>query len=84
VLAYLPQLLKTVRDTNGATAISFTTWGLFLASHVTTVLYALICLGDPLMALIFLGNALACSAILIATHLKRRSYRRALESSPAE
>ena len=84
VLAYVPQFFKAVRDTNGASAISRTTWGLFLASHVTTVFYALICIGDPLMALIFTGNAFACSAILIAAHLKRRGHRRLLGSPPAE
>ena len=84
ILAYVLQFLKAVKDTNGASAISFATWGLFLASNITTILYALICLGDPLMALIFLGNAFACSAILVATYLKRRSYRRSFAPTPAE
>jgi hypothetical protein len=63
-IAYVPQILKAARDTNGASAISYTTWLLFLASHLMTIAYAIICIGDLLMAIIFLGNALACLAIV--------------------
>ena len=83
VLAYIPQLVKAARDSNGATAISYTTWGLFAASNITTIIYALICLGDALMAIIFLGNAMACSAIVVVTYFKRRNHqaRQALDKS---
>lgn len=74
VLAYLPQILKASRDENGATAISFVTWGLFLVSHVTTVAYALVILADVVLALIFAGNALACLTILVIVALKRRRH----------
>ena len=84
MLAYVLQFLKAVHDDNGATAISFATWGLFLVSNITTVFYALICLGDPLMVLIFTANALACTAILIATRVKRRSYRQRTGMAPAD
>ena len=33
VLAYIPQLVKAARDSNGALAISYITWGLFAACH---------------------------------------------------
>ena len=72
ILAYIPQILKAAKDKNGASAISYMTWGLFLISHLTTIAYALVILGDLLMALIFLGNAIACVAILGITFLKRR------------
>ena len=74
VLAYIPQIVKTARDQNGASAISYTTWGLFFASHVTTIAYAVVCVGDPLMAVIFFGNALACLAIVAVTYMKRRNF----------
>lgn len=77
-LAYIPQIVKAARDQNGATAISYTTWGLFLFSHLTTILYAVVYLGDAIMALVFLGNALACLAIVAVTFIKRRRYRRSL------
>ncbi len=77
VLAYVPQILKASRDENGATAISFVTWGLFLLSHMTTVAYALVQLADVVMALIFLGNALACLTILVIAVTKRKRHLQA-------
>lgn len=77
VLAYLPQILKASRDENGATAISFVTWGLFLISHVTTVAYALVILADLVMALIFFGNAMACLTILLIVATKRKRHLQA-------
>ena len=74
VVAYVPQILKAARDGNGASAISFTTWSLFLISHVTTILYAVVCLADLVMAAIFLGNALACLAIILIASRKRRHF----------
>jgi hypothetical protein len=76
ILAYIPQILKAARDENGATAVSCLTWGLFLLSHLTTVAYSVVCLGDLVMAVIFFGNALACLAIVAATVLTRRRYRK--------
>lgn len=75
IIAYIPQIIKAARDTNGASAISFTTWGLFFISHLTTVIYAFICLGDALMSLLFVGNAFACLAIITTTAFKRRAQR---------
>ena len=82
ILAYIPQILKASRDGNGASAISCLTWGLFLASHLTSILYAVVCLGDLLMALIFMGNAFACMVIVAVTLSKQRAHRGG--RSPAE
>lgn len=82
IVAYIPQILKASRDGNGASAISCLTWGLFLASHLTTILYAVVCLGDLLMAAIFMGNAFACIAIVSVTLSRRRAHRR--KHNPAE
>jgi Flp pilus assembly protein TadB len=81
VLAYVPQILKTARDENGATAISFVTWGLFFLSHLTTIAYAVVHLGDLVMALIFFGNAFACLLILVIASAKRKRHQKALEKS---
>ncbi|MFW5833763.1 MAG: hypothetical protein ACOCYE_06665 [Pseudomonadota bacterium] len=76
ILAYFPQIMKAARDRNGATAISCSTWGLFLVSHLATIAYAVVVVGDAVMALIFLGNAFACFAIVGVTLLKRRAHAR--------
>ena len=82
IFAYVPQFLKVTADTNGATAISYSTWTLFFLSHLTTVAFAIFYVGDVVMALIFSGNALACSAILLATFIKRRNHAAGLKSKP--
>ena len=82
IFAYVPQLLKVTEDTNGATAISYSTWILFFLSHLTTVAFAIFYVGDVVMALIFSGNALACFAMLLATFIKRRKHAAGQKRKP--
>ena len=77
VFAYLPQILSVARDRNGATAISYATWGLFAVSNVSTVAYAVLTLEDWRMAAIFAANAACCGLILGLTALKRARLRAA-------
>jgi Flp pilus assembly pilin Flp len=81
VLAYVPQMLKFAQDENGASAVSYSTWTLFLISHLTTIAYALVCPGDLVMAFIFLANAFACLAIIAITFVKRRRYAARLRAA---
>jgi ABC-type molybdate transport system permease subunit len=81
VLAYVPQMLKAAQDENGASAVSYSTWTLFLISHLTTIAYALVCLGDLVMAFIFLGNAFACLTIIAITFVKRKRYAARLRAA---
>lgn len=83
IFAYIPQICKAATDQNGATAISFTTWGLFFLSHLTTIAYAIVQLADLVMALIFLGNAAACLSILVIAALKRKHYLKWCSEKPA-
>lgn len=71
VFAYVPQIVSVARDRNGATAISYTTWGLFALSHLSTVAYAILTLDDWRMAAVFAANAACCTIILGLTALKR-------------
>jgi hypothetical protein len=75
VFAYLPQIMAIHRDDTGAEAISCTTWWLFMASNVTTVVYAIVVLGDHSMALLFALNTAGCAAILMFTAYKRFQLR---------
>jgi hypothetical protein len=74
VVAYLPQILRAVADKNGASAISYTTWSLFLAAHLSTVAYALINHPDWGLAACFAGNAVSCATILSVARWKRRKH----------
>jgi hypothetical protein len=77
VVAYVPQILRICHDNTGAAAISCCTWSLFLVSHLTTVAYAVVVIGDSWMALVFAANA-ACSATIVALALLQRQRRRTL------
>jgi uncharacterized protein with PQ loop repeat len=74
VLAYVPQVLRIARDTEGAKAISYTTWGLFTISNLSTVAYALVAIKDVALAIVFAGNTTACVAIIGLTIWKRRRF----------
>lgn len=76
VLAYVPQIWKAATDDNGAKALSYSTWSLFLASHVTTAAYSVVNREDWALASMFLTNALACAAILIAAACRRSLHQR--------
>jgi uncharacterized protein with PQ loop repeat len=73
ILGYVPQIIRIVRDRDGARAISYGTWLSFALSHLSTVAYALLVVADVRMAAIFGANTLACLIILILTIHKRRS-----------
>jgi len=75
VVAYVPQILKAVRDQNGAEAISFATWGLFLVSHASAMAYAVVNMADWTMASLFLGNAIGCAAVVLIAAWKRSQHR---------
>jgi hypothetical protein len=72
LLAYLPQVYKAATDKNGASAISRTTWSLFLVAHLSTIAYALVNRSDPWLALCFTGNALCCLVIVAVAWRKGR------------
>jgi hypothetical protein len=85
VLAYLPQISRAATDQSGAQAISFATWSLFLFSNVSAVAYALVNKDDWTMAVLFLANAVGCSAILLIGAWKRSQYRhRQAETASAD
>jgi len=75
VVAYVPQITKAATDQDGAQAISFTTWGLFLVSNASAVAYALVNMADWMLASMFLANAIGCAAIILIGAWKRSQYR---------
>src|SRR5262249_42713914 len=71
VIAYVPQILRVVRDTGGAAAISCTTWVMFALSHLSAVAYAMLTVSDTRMAMVFAANFVASTLILGLTIYKR-------------
>ena len=75
VFAYLPQIVKIRHDTQGATAISYTTWTLFGVAHLSTVAYAVLVVDDWRMAAVFAANTGCCAIIVGLTAWKRAASR---------
>lgn len=77
VFSYLPQIVRVMRDTQGAIAISYSTWGLWTAANASTALYAAVSLHDIALAQINTLNALFCTIVIGVTAFKRHQVRRA-------
>lgn len=71
VIAYVPQMIRVYRDPHGAAAVSVATWALFAAANIATVCYALVIVGDRVVAIVFAMNAAGCLAIVAMTVFKR-------------
>lgn len=71
--SYFPQIVAVARDQNGATAISYSCWSIWIGANATTALYAWAKVGDAMLALISGFNALCCAAVLLLAIQRRRT-----------
>src|SRR5262249_46451557 len=76
LVSYVPQICRVARDENGASAISYTTWGLWTGHNIFTGLYAAINLHDLLLAGASTLYALCCLTVIAFTAGKRQRARR--------
>jgi hypothetical protein len=72
VFSYVPQIRKVARDTNGASAISYSTWLCGQGRFTAAALYATINLGDTYLACVSALYAGCCLIVIVVTKLKRR------------
>jgi hypothetical protein len=70
--AYLPQIIRVANDTEGAKAISYTTWSVWIGANGSTAAYALVISPSLALFLVNLANALGCTSVVILTMWKRR------------
>ena len=81
VFSYFPQIAKIASDKNGASAISLSTWGLWTAAHVATLLYAAINLRDLYLTAVSALYAACCVCVILLTVKKRRALQRSTSST---
>jgi hypothetical protein len=72
IVSYIPQIRKVATDTNGASAISYATWGLWTGANIATALYAAVNLGDGYLAAVSALYACCCITVIMLTAVKRR------------
>lgn len=75
MFSYLPQIYSVATDKNGASAISYSTWGLWIGANATTALYAIYNLKDVYLASVSVVYAACCLSVIILTIVKRRRHR---------
>ena len=76
IVAHVPQFIAIVRDRCGAGAISISSWTMFTLANGSNAAYALVAAGDITMSVINGISTLSCIAIVIASVIKQREYRR--------
>jgi len=67
ILAYIPQIVRIMRDRNGSPGVSCLTWAGFTAANFSTVAYALVVAPNRVMAVVFGVNGVFCVAIVTLT-----------------
>lgn len=75
VISYLPQILRISRDTNGASAISYSTWSMWTCANVATGLDAIVNLKDLYLAAVSGVYATSCIVVITLTAIKRGQHR---------
>ena len=76
--SYLPQIIRVAADDEGAKAISYSTWCIWIGANTTTAAYAIVNVADVILFLISALNGLGCVTVVGLTAVKR--YRLARES----
>ena len=72
--SYLPQIVRVANDTEGAKAISFWTWGIWIAANGSTAAYALVNIADRALFIVSAMNTLGCAIVVVLTLWKRRRF----------
>lgn len=76
MVSYVPQILRIAQDCGGATAISYSTWSIWLGANTTMALHAAINLHDMWLAVVTASYGVCCAIVIALTAFKRMAHRR--------
>ena len=71
VVTYVPQILAVWRCRDGAHTISLLTWGSWVLSHATAMLYGTLVVKDPFFVLVSFVNLVCCGAVTVIAARRR-------------
>lgn len=72
--SYFPQIIRVAKDNEGAKAISYWTWGIWVAANSSTAAYAVVNVMDWALFWVNILNTLGCAAVIGLTFWKRRQF----------
>jgi hypothetical protein len=70
--SYLPQIARVAADTEGAKAISYSTWSVWIGANASTAAYAVVNITDWGLFAISTSNTIGCASVVVLTMWKRR------------
>ncbi len=76
--SYLPQIVRVATDNEGAQAISYSTWCLWIGANASTAAYALVNIADTALFIVSCMNAVGCGLVVGLTAIKRHRHARVL------
>ena len=74
--SYLPQIIRVATDNEGAKAISYSTWSLWIGANASTAAYAAVNISDMTLFFVSTMNAIGCAVVVGLTALKRCQHAR--------
>jgi hypothetical protein len=81
--SYFLQVVAVARDQNGATAISFSCWSIWIGANAATAMYAWLNLRDVPLAVVSAFNGICCGVVLTLALYKRAAARVRRSGSPS-
>jgi len=81
VFTYMPQIVAVWRSDDGARSVSLLTWGSWVLSQFTAVIYGLMVVVDGFFVAISIVNLVGCGAVTVIAMRRRSQWKRALDAA---
>jgi hypothetical protein len=72
--SYLPQIIRIAADGEGAKAISYSTWCIWIGANASTAIYAVVNVMDAVLFYVSAFNTVGCVAVVGLTAFKRYHF----------